>query len=137
MPGIQKNQVPCHAIISTIKIKAVFYIHSRPHQIPNFPVPQQVTTLDAQSGLRNITCPWTGYHNRNAVYYPLNNVRLIARMNKQGNSCGTITYSNRDRSCARTYDALSDYTRNFDGSGSNQDVTDRSPKLDRLTLCPL
>ncbi len=61
----------------------------------------------------------------------------MARMNKQGNSCGTIAYSNRDHSCARTYDALSDYTRNFDGSGSNQDVTDRYPKLDMTDLMPI
>ena len=85
----------------------------------------KVKELDTQSGLRNITCPWTGYHNWNAVYHPLNNVRLMAQMNKRGNGYGTMAYSNWDRSCARTYDALADYTWNFDGAGENQDITDR------------
>lgn len=85
----------------------------------------KVKELDSNSGLRNITCPWTGYHNWNAVYHPLNNIRLMARMNKQGNGCGVMGYSNWDRSCDRNYAALADYTWNFDGAGENQDITDR------------
>lgn len=85
----------------------------------------KVKELDTQSGLRNITNPWSGYHNWNAVYHPLNNIRLMAQMNKRGNGCGSTAYSNWDRSCARTYDAFADYIWNLDGAGENQDITDR------------
>lgn len=81
--------------------------------------------MDPQSGLRNVAAPWTGYHNWNVVYHPLENIRLMARMNYRDRGEGVSGYANWDKSCGRNYDCLGDYAWNYEGAGSTEDVTDR------------
>lgn len=81
-----------------------------------------------EDGFRNITCPWTGYHNWNAVYHPLENIRMMAEMTHRGKGEGVNGYSNWDRSCNRNYDCLADYTWNMAGAVSTEAVTRRYVK---------
>ena len=81
--------------------------------------------MDPQSGLRNLAAPWTGYHNWNMVYHPLENIRLMAKMNHEDKGEGLNGYSNWDRSCDRNYDCLADYGWNYEGAGATEDVTRR------------
>ena len=74
---------------------------------------------------RNITAPWTGYHNWNAVYHPLENIRIMAEINNRGKGEGITGYSNWDRSCNRNYDCLADYSWNLAGTGTTVRVTQR------------
>lgn len=81
--------------------------------------------MDPETGMRNLACPWTSYHNWNLVYHPLENIRLLAKMNYEDKGEGLSGYSNWDRSCDRNYDCMADYSWNFLGTGETTDVTRR------------
>lgn len=82
-------------------------------------------SLDPETGWRNVVCPWTGYHNWNAVYHPLENIRLLTQMNHRDGGEGVYGYSNWDRSCNRNYDCLADYAWNLSAAGTTLEVTQR------------
>lgn len=81
--------------------------------------------MDPKSGMRNLAVPWTGYHNWNMVYHPLENIRLLAKMNHEDKGEGLSGYSNWDRSCDRNYDCLAEYSWNYLGTGTTEEVTRR------------
>lgn len=77
-------------------------------------------------GQRSITCPWNGYYIWSLLINPLPNVRNMSELNRTS-ACseGELLYSIWDRSYDRLHDYFADCCWNYEGAGTEGDVTDR------------
>lgn len=84
-----------------------------------------IKTMHPELGMRGFVAPWNGYHHWAVSLQALNNVRILGEVNKENGGEGIFAYSMWDRVADRNHDAIVEYSWNFDGAGSANDVTRR------------
>jgi len=90
-----------------------------------FDVPERLyfTDIKPQLGLRSTVMPWTGYYNWSLLTNPLKNIQMLAEMGHKDHAEGITSYSSWDKSYDRMYDAVAEYSWNYEKTGSTVDVT--------------
>ena len=92
-----------------------------------FDATNKVTPNDYK--LRSISSPWNGYYIWSLLTNPMRNVQLQAEHNHNAKlGEGMQTYSMWSKSYDRIHDCASDYTWNYQGTGTVDDVTKRYVK---------
>lgn len=84
-----------------------------------------IKTMHPELGLRGIVAPWNGYHHWSVSIQALENVRILAQVNKENGGEGMVAYAMWDRCADRNHDSIADYSWNFDGAGAITDVSRR------------
>ena len=84
-----------------------------------------IKTMHPELGLRGIVAPWNGYHHWAVSIQALNNVRILAEVNKENGGEGMVAYAMWDRCADRNHDSIAEYSWNLEGAGSAEDVTRR------------
>jgi hypothetical protein len=79
-----------------------------------------------EMGLRTVCAPWNGYYIWSLLTNPMRNIQLMAQMNHDSSmGQGLWLYAMWDKSYDRMHDCCADYTWNFTGTGTLDDVTAR------------
>lgn len=84
-----------------------------------------IKTMQPELGMKGVVCPWNGYHHWAVSLQALNNVRILGEVNKENGGQGIIAYAMWDRVADRNHDSIVEYSWNFDGAGSANEVTRR------------
>ena len=80
----------------------------------------------SEMGLRTVCAPWNGYYIWSLLTNPMRNIKYQADINHNApKGQGLWLYAMWDRSYDRMHDCCADYTWNYEGSGSLDDVTQR------------
>lgn len=88
----------------------------------------QFQSTHPELGLRNVVKPWNGYFHYTVLSNSLRNIYLLSKMGNEEGTEGIQSYSAWDESYDRNHACLADYSWNFKGAGSVDEVTDRYVK---------
>jgi hypothetical protein len=75
-------------------------------------------TTRPELGLRRTVKPWNGYYHWTLVTHPLRNIKLLADMGHKEGVEGMQSYSAWDESYDRNHVCQADYSWNYEGTGS-------------------
>lgn len=84
-----------------------------------------IKTMHPELGLRGFVSPWNGYHHWAVSLQALENVRVLAQVNKENGGEGIVAYAMWDRCADRNHDSISEYSWNYDAAGDITKVTRR------------
>lgn len=84
-----------------------------------------IKTMHPELGMKGFVAPWNGYHHWAVSLQAINNVRILGEVNKENGGEGIVAYAMWDRCADRNHDAIVEYSWNFDGAGSANELTSR------------
>lgn len=115
----QFTQAVDTAGLRDVTMLACWYYYDTPYRL-------QFSDTHCDSGLRAICAPWNGYYNWSHLTNAMDNIALMAAMNRESPNCeGMWMYAAWDKSCDRLHDSFADHCWNHAGAGSPEDATRR------------
>lgn len=84
-----------------------------------------IKTMHPELGMKGFVAPWNGYHHWAVSLQALENVRVLAQVNKENGGEGILAYAMWDRCADRNHDSIAEYSWNYDAAGDITKVTRR------------